>query len=499
MATTPASAFFIQPDTPAQDFATLAITRGCWEYITEKMLAVILLAPLFWLFGPSPVWETVLLAIAFVISGLTVYELGRLFTDSILGGVLAVLTMMTTPAFQLFSRTYLGYLAPCLLLGWLALHHRHWGWTGFAFGCSILAHFNALVPVGLSCLWLVVFQLRYEKWKRWLRFLIGAAVPLIIIEALFFAYMGIPLQWTRGTISIITRFSGINGGVVEPNAFWLINTVVASNGIAPSLLLAIGLAAPLAFRHHKTALSISLTFISLAIWYTIQSSLGRSLMASRLLASAYPFWALCAALVLFSVLRHIPRSPQQITSGLAVIALTLLVTRTGIFIRNFTETLNPQLATWFTRAAQAGHPVRYMGNSWIALFYAQSKGVEILVGDERWANSNAPGQAVLIFSGSLPPAELSRTGYNISSVAIVDAPDALYSTLTTEAAIARHAELWWPSGPPNSVKPNSPPDTTNAAYYYPGSGCLTPPPYRYGTMYFYQLVLHKIAERLSAK
>jgi len=89
---TPSSAYFLQPDTPTQNYVALAWSQGCWEYVTEKMLSVLLTTAL--------------------------------------------------PAFQFFSHTYLGYIAPCLLPGWLAAYHRRWGW-GFALSWLSLSTFQA--------------------------------------------------------------------------------------------------------------------------------------------------------------------------------------------------------------------------------------------------------------------------------------------------------------------------------------------------------------------
>lgn len=114
---TPPSAYFLQIDTAAQDYVALALTRNCWEFFTEKMLAVLLLHPLFWLFGPSPYWETALLAVAATLNGIAAYELARLSSDSRLAGIVALLLLNALPFVQFFNRAYFGYLFPCVLGG----------------------------------------------------------------------------------------------------------------------------------------------------------------------------------------------------------------------------------------------------------------------------------------------------------------------------------------------------------------------------------------------
>ncbi len=504
VAATSPSAYFLQIDTAAQDFMALAWTRGCWEVLTEKIFPVLLLAPLFKMFGPSPYWETFLLAIAATISTATAYELSRLISGSKLAGIIAVLLILALPALQFYNRTYFGYLIPCSLVGWLAAHHRRWGWAGLSFGLVAITYFVSLPVAGLSVLAVMIIYLRRETWRNWLVFISAGILPSVIVEALFFFYMGhiYPFIWTRLTFGLIWRLSGITKALSHSNWLWLIQTTVGSNGWVISILLTTGLLAPFVLRRHKTGLAFSLTSLSIGVFYLLQAGLGRAPVVPRMLAASYPFWAISASVVLARGTTLAPPQLRRATAGLMVIGLWIAALQTSFYIREFTQTVYPQLEQWFIRAAQEHRPVRYQGNVRFALFFSQIYGVETLVNDKRWITDDNPEQAVLIFSSNYPPHlssdNLSRDKY-IVTVAETNTPsDLWYPDLASQAETPRRFELWWPTSPSKTpIKPDTPPDAAHdAAIYYSGSGCLTPPVYSDGdrprTLHFYQLVWKKI-------
>lgn len=496
--TTSPNAYFIQSDTPAQDSMALAWTYNCWEYITEKLLSVVLLAPLFKLFGPSPHWETLLLMLMASISVAVIYELACLVGNSKLTGALTALFLVALPAFQFFSRTYLGYITPFLLLGWLAVFHKRWGWAGIWFGLAFTAHFMSVVSIGIFTLALFIFNLRHESWKQWLAFCLGGLAPLAVIEGLYFFYLGhvYAFVWIRSIFTVTWKSTTYSAFHTSPKWLWLIETVSHSNGLLVSVLLAVGLLSPFVFRHNKTALALSVSSIALAAFHLIQAGLGRSLVLPRLLAPAYPFWAFCAAATLAWTINSRPQQTlRQIALGLSFFTFGVLGVQNGLFMRQFTQTLYPQVEQWMLRAEAEGRSVRYEGNSWVALFYARIHGVEILVNDERWIKANAPGQAVLIFANGAPDT-ISHDGYTISSIGMDSATDGKYPALTYEANIPRRFELWWPDRANDSLEPSTPPNAGFAAFYYPGYGCIIPPAYNNGnqprTLHYYQLAWKKL-------
>ena len=497
LATTDSSAYFLHFDTPTQDYMAATWLQNCWEHVTEKILPVLLLAPFFWLFGPDPHWETLLLLIATAVSLATVYELTRLFNGSRLAGLMATLLLTALPAFQYFSRIHLGYPTPFLLLGWLMIWHKRWAWAGACFGLAITAHYNLWVPVGLSVLVLAVFS-RPDTWKNWLTFGLAFAVPLLAVDGLFFFYNGVAFEWNRSVFTEVLRLSKLGEGAPKPNWLWVGQTVIASDGLILTLVLAIGVFTPLIlFRRDKTGLALSLTFIAVATLYTVQAGLGRAFLVSRVLAPSYPFWAICSTTVVSSLIDGLRQfSLKHISKGIIVIGLAGVITHTAIFIHQFTQTPYPRIEQVFVKAAKENRPVRHGGNRWIPLFFAQTYGVELLTNDSRWIEANTPGQAVLIFENQ-SPSILSRDNYQVESVEVSSAADAVYAGLTTEAAIPRHFEIWWPTGTSSSIgKPSNMPQYST---YYGGSGCVTPPPYIKKTLYFYQLVWQKLTGWLGLK
>ena len=502
LATTPGSAYFIQGDTPAQDYVALAWSQGCWEHVTEKMLAVVLLTPLFVFFGPSPHWETALLAGASVVSVVTTYELSRLLTKSRLGGLIAVLLLTALPAFQFFSHTYFGYQLPCLLLAWLAVQRKQWGWAGFWFGLSFVAHFNALVPIVLSVCSLFVTHIRYLPWRSKIRLVVGGLAPLVCVEGLFFMYTGDPLIWSRGILAVISKFSGATAAglavVAHSNWWWLIETVVSNNGALNSAVLALGTLAPLVFRGNKTGAALGLSFLGAALFYSLQAGIGQSLMLARSLAVLYPFWVVCASAVLLFLTKLLSASHRiyELAAGAILLGLFGATVHTGLFLRDFSATLQPQVAEWFRAAAAEHRPIKYSGSTWSAMYLAQAYGVELLVGDVRWIEANDPGQAILIFEGQAPTGLVSD-GYKIESFLTKSTADTMYPALTVQAGIFRRVELWRPTRPSQSIKPTSVTNRENASFYYAGAGCYTPPRFMYGAMHFYELLWYKFVNLLK--
>ena len=187
---------------------------------------------------------------------------------------------------------------------------------------------------------------------------------------------------------------------------------------------------------------------------------------------------------------------RRLSIGIVILCLVATVGHTAIFIREFTRTLYPQIEQAFIKAAEEKRPVRHEGNRWIPLFFAQMYEIELLTNDSRWIEADAPRQAVLIFEHESPGA-LSRDNYHIESLELNSAINASYPGLMGEAVIPRRFEIWWPTGASTLIgnQTNLPLYST----YYSGSGCVTPPPYGNGTLYFYQLVWQKTTSWLGPK
>ncbi len=497
IATTPASAIFLQRDTANQDYVALAWVRGCWEFFTEKMLAVYFLAPLFRLFGPSPRWEQVWLAVLAAVSAALVYLLTKLVSRSRFAGVLAVGLLLSLPAFQFFNRTYFGYLFPFLLLGWLAAYYQRWLWTGLFFGLAILGHFNSLVPVGLSTILLFVYFLRHVPVRQWFFYAAGGLAPLIITEGLFFFYMGHvhAFVWLRGTIDVIR--SPLVESLLQPGWLWVAAAIAMMNGwILAGTLLFGALAAPLVLRRDRYGLALGLSFAGVVLFYTLQAGLSSLVVVPRLLMSALPFWCIAAGILIAKAVASLPAQGLRTIASVSAVGLVVIgAASTGAFIRQFTQTLIPKIDQAFQQAAAEARPVRMVGHPQVALFYSQLYGVELLVNDTLWIESWMPDQAVLIFEGE-GPTNLTSNNYDVRRFSLRAEQDRQYPALTEEAGLGRAMEVWWPINESKSVNPGRPTDIAKASYYYAGAGCFTPPVYSDGdrprSLHYYQLAWKKV-------
>lgn len=511
-ATTTPSAYFLHFDAGTQDVMALAMNQGCWEYATEKYFAILLLAVVFKILGASVVWETLILIAASAVTVVGVYELTRVMTDSKWAGLMSALLLMSLPALQYFSRTHLGYVTTLLVLAWLAVWHERWGWAGLLFSFAFAAHFNAAVAVGLSLGMLALFYLRPSNWKKWAHLVVAIILPIVFIDFLFFLHNGQMFYWSLGTVGVSMRWSGV-GAVAAPalqllNLFWLPQTVLGSNGILLSILLALSLIAPvLLWKNHQTsevfapqkhkAFAMIVAFLGTAIFYGAVGAMRESFV-SRALAPSYPFWAIGAGVVLSWLVDRLPKF-KQIALGGGVIVLGVSILSTGIFIREFTQTLHPQVEAWILRAAKEGRPIRHVGNPWLVLFFAQANQVEIVSGDQTWIDDNKPGQVMLIFEGGVP-ASLNREGYRVEVIEMSRKVDEAYPVITREAMLISRYEAWMPTRQSEPIPPIDPARPQKSlTYHYSATTCVTPPPFGNGTLYYYQLVWKRLMERVGLR
>jgi hypothetical protein len=493
---TPSSSYFLQIDTATQDYIALAWARGCWEVATEKMAGVYLLAPLFRWLGPSPAWESLLLALSAAITLLVVYELTRAMTGSTKVGIAAACFALALPAFTFFSHTYLGYLLPLFMSGWLAIQRGRWGLAGLLWGFAILAHFNVIAPLGLAGLALAFSYGATAGWRQWLKLTAGGLLPLVLTEALFFLYLGgSPTHWIGSVLHFTLGYANAASTSPHPDWLWVLNTLRDSNGWPATLGLLLAAAAPVVLRRDRAGLALSLTALGLGLAYTVQAGIGHSWLVPRLLAAAYPAWAMLAVVVIDRLIIAMPSSIRTGIFSLCFVLIVGLLIQTGLFFQAFGRTLNPDLEGWFRQAARESRPVRMQGNAFVGLYFAQVYGVELLVNDPAWLKTGQTGQAVLIFDQQAP-AGLDSAGYTQSTVSL-EVPDQAHPALTYEAARATRFDVWWPQRSSLPVRPRAPLDAGITAAYYPGAGCSSAPAYGNGTLWFYQLVLQRLRQRLG--
>lgn len=502
LVTTPASGYFIHTDSASEVFVALSWSQNCWQFIVEKMTSVFVLTPLFILFGPNPLWDTITLAIVAAIGLMLVYETARELTNSSLAGLIAVLLLSAFPAYQFFSRVHIGYVLPFLLGGWLAIRHNHWGRAGFCFGMALISHFGAAIPVGLSVAALAILHFRPQKWKQWAAFGLGCLAPIAVVEGTFFAYLGIPLAWMRSTFLVGLRWSGVSNLQTSPivltadTLLWLPQTLIGSNGWLLSTLLMLAIPAPFLLRKEKNGAAMTAVALGAGLVFASIDILKPGLVA-RSLAPLYPIWVVSVAVSAHWLIERVQSLQVRRTIILIATGISgLMIIQTGQYIREFTQTPYPQLATWLQQAAEEARPVRYMGVPWVPIYFLEFQGTELLVNDDRWVESNTTGQDVLVFQDHAPP-QVRPQHYKVTVIELDDTIDAAYPILTGEAAIPRRYEIWWPQLDSQPIGQQTLPSDGQVRYYYSGLGCSTPPPYQYGTMYFYQLVIYKFEQWLG--
>lgn len=498
--TTTPSSYFVHADAASQDFMALSWINGCWEFLSEKMTSLFVLGPLFRLFGSSPFWDTVSLAVVAAITLVLTYELARDLTGSRFGGILAALFLSALPTYQFFSRVHISYALMFFTGAWLAVRRNHWGWAGFCFAMAPMSHFGATVPVGISLGVLALLYLRPAAWKPWFSLIISGLAPILVVEALFFFYTGQPFLWIRSTLVVGLRWSGVNGQPATSLATptydlgWLPHMLLGSNGLVLTLLLVLAIPAFfLLVRKDKVGSAMIASVLLAVAAFTFVAALHPGFV-SRSLAFLYPVWSVgVAVMVCWLIERVVLLWLKEITIAAWLGVLILFLLQTGFYIRNFTQTPYPVLEQWFQRAIAEKRPMRYEGLTWIPLYYFGFQGDEILVDDPRWLETGQTGQDVLVFEGHAP-ANINPEGYTVTVISMDDSSDVIHPVLTGELIIPRRYEIWWPDGPSQPIGPQTIPAGGAVSYYYSGVGCATPPPYGGGTQFFYQLVWSKLTK-----
>jgi hypothetical protein len=197
-----------------------------------------------------------------------------------------------------------------------------------------------------------------------------------------------------------------------------------------------------------------------------------------------------AAIVIGWLINLLPNRFKNIGWGAIFLALIFNLINTSVFMREFTQTLNPTLEKWIREASQAQRPIRHIGEPWTPIFWAHVYGAEILSGDTSWAERNETTGAVLIFDGTAP-ATLTREKYQIEYIESNRLVDAIYPVLTQEALIPRRLERWLPL---EAAKPLANIPQTGVIYHYAPGSCMTPPLFGNGTLHYYQLLFAKLTQ-----
>jgi len=109
----------------------------------------------------------------------------------------------------------------------VAILKQRWSLAGLFWGLTIMAHFSALAPVGLSILVVACFNLRPSTWKTGSNQR-GGFEPWVITELVFFAYGGRCLFGQRCP-DVISRYRRFR---LSARAWlWVVSSTLRRNGL----------------------------------------------------------------------------------------------------------------------------------------------------------------------------------------------------------------------------------------------------------------------------
>jgi hypothetical protein len=523
LGSTDSSSYFLHFDTATESHAALDLLNGCWGYAASKPLPMLVMVPVLALGHSDPVWEMIPLTI---LSALALAGLSRLvarLTGSARWGMVAALWYVSLPTILYYTRIHIGYPLAFFTLGLMAQGERRYGWSGVAFGLAITAHPNFVIPIACWLFWSGVIHLFGEAgeiriWARLadlLRLGVGLLIPVLAIEGIEFLYDGQVLGWSRGYVREALRLSGGLHGEPWPITH-LLHIMGFSNGWLNLALLLVGLAYPLV-RERRASLADAafLSAWSVLGFYSLRVAWGSTFLTPRMFAAVYPLLVIVAVVTAARLAARLPQSAVAALRPLAAIVLPI-----GLSLALIGHTLDAAVASRtgyeaidraFIQAAEAGVPVRYVGNWNAGRFFGMRRQVEVALNDTDPQIIAADRRAVLVFDGLDPAAlgddsALEPTAYTVTTFPHMAAyrPRAVENygvspTLIRELARGAYGredgapttqvEIWWPRNPappydysPIAADPN---------HYYSGSGCASPRPFGFGTKNFYHLLLEK--------
>lgn len=527
--------YFLQADTAhyhvnAADFAL----NACWGTGGKPGVALLLTLP-YWLVGPDPIWDVVLLALAGALTVASLFSLTARVTRSLPWAMLGTLWFLSLPAILYFTRYHLGYPLAFFVFGLLLHSRKQYVWAGLAFGVTLTMHPTFGAPMVAFLGWsLALPLLRGEEVRLWehVRLVAVALIPVIIVEAIYFLFLGEIFGWSRGILGTVGRKTSLAAGSTWIHMWheWRI-----SNGWLNALLLLSGLAYP-AVRKPRVPLmdAIFLSGWSVVVAYTAYTGLTHALLVKHSTVGLYPLLALCTTFTLMRAFRWLrARLPggargvfQGISSIVVALALPVVVISHALEANVGSRTAYPVVAQVMADAAEANMPVRYFGSQDVSIFYGLTNGVRTSVNETSVDIIAQDTQAVLIFeTGFSAPSAIQNdlradsrfdpAAYEVSTYrhrvnygpmlgvagrvpgegagparqAYVRAQDAEWSDL----------EVWWPRDPQGTFQSN-PRVVAEAGEYvleYRGQGCASTRRYGYGEKNFYHILLEKAGEFLS--
>lgn len=507
-----AGSYFLHIDTPTQHVAAWDLLNGCWGYTAATLVPFTFLLIPYAMFGLNPLWETVILSLLGAIMVWALFRTLERVTGSRRWALLGGLWFISLPIILYYTRMHVGYALVFFTLG-LMLHgeKRYW-WAGIAFGLTLTAHFNTLVPLGLWAVWSFILDKDTRRFKNLLWLGLGFLASLLVLETARWLFLGSPFGWIRGVVSDALRLSDVLSS--DDRGSWpvwhILHWMSYANGPVNASILIVSLLYPTVRQPRGHLLDV--TFAagwSLIAFYSVRISLlGNTFMTPRMVALAYPLLGIACV---FTISRLWQRASARLAgwqqavlsvSGALIVAvgLPLAYLNQALDAAAGSQTAFDEIDALVEQAAEAGLPIRYFGYDPAGLAFGQRHGVPVAINEadsdilsvdgrsvriiqnltsdrvgttlveETLLNPNQYRQIVFPQQAVWRPAQIET--YYVSPERMRE-----YAKLTAghgDDADRTYAVIYWPEQPQGIFIGQDRPD--DLIFYYRGYGCHYPLP-----------------------
>lgn len=507
--------YFLHFDTSNIDVAAADLAKGgCWGDPAATLGPVLFTTIPFLIFGTHPLWQTVLLILCGAVMVAALFRITTHITGSQRWALIAALWLISLPTILYYTRMHLGFPLMFFVLGIMLYMDRRWWWCGVCFALSVISHFNFSVPSAAFLVFATLVAPAERRIRTALIIIAAIALTITVIETIDFLFTGIPFNWVRAVISDSTRLSA--GG--SPRRAWpiyhLISLMAFSNGWGHAILLLIGIAYPLVRKPRIPLMdAIYLTAWSVFAFYSIRVAIGNTFLTPRMFSAVYPLFVILSTFTVVRILNHLELPRQRIAVGIASLALALSLIGVMPETAFASQTGFNSIDQAYQYAAQAGLPVRFIGNFHEAYFFGRKYGVETSINAEITGNDT---RAVLIFvnvhngsskwlgeTGVLNPDDyeinqyphiplspaLTVEEYGVSPERLAIIRDLINQPVRPRASI----DIWIPKSPQGDFEVQV--DSPKYVFYYDGESCVFSRQYGENMdKNFYHILLEKAVE-----
>lgn len=406
--------YFLHHDTPTQNVAAADLVEGCWTYTAATLAPMVMLFLPYALFGPSAVYEMVLLSLLGAVLAASLFLLAEAYTRSRRWALLGALWFAGLPIILYYTRTHIGYPLAFYGLGLLLHTRKHYTWAGLAFGLAFTSHFNYLVPLAFWMLWAFITDRETRSIRSMAQLGLGFLLPLLLLETARFFFTGVPFGWLQEEIRDALRLAGQTASSESWPVTHLIRLIGFSNGWLNAVLLLSGVAYPL-FRARRPSLmdSIYLSGWSVLVFYSLQVSLlHNTFLTPRMFAAIYPNLALAsiytgwqAADWLKTRLKPASWAVSQVVGcGIVLVVLPLSTLDAALDALVGSRTAYQEVDNLLAEAAASRLPVRYYGNFLTGLYWGHRHDLFVNTNETDVDRVLQDTQAVLVFEDADSPA-----------------------------------------------------------------------------------------------